>query len=55
MKALVVLTFDLPDPEAIVEVLEKVDPPQLPHFSGTARIVVDPEASAVEQWLDGAL
>lgn len=54
MKVVLVLTFDVPTPEAIVPVLLKVDPPSVPHFAGTARIVLDPEASAVESWLDGA-
>lgn len=54
MKVVVVLSFDLPTVESIVPVLLKLDPPSLSHFAGTARIVTEPEASAVTSWLDGA-
>ena len=54
MKALVVLSLELPSPDAVVDVLQAIDPPNLPHFSGEARIVVDPHATAVTEWLDGA-
>lgn len=52
MKAIIVLTFDLPDPEAVPAVLTAINPPSLPYFAGTARIAVEPVASRVEQWLD---
>lgn len=54
MKALVVLTVDLPDAEAVVEVLHHIEPPTVPHFAGDVRIVVEPHASAVTTWLDGS-
>ena len=69
MNALVVLSLELPSPDAVVDVLQAIDPPNLPrarrlrpgrappnlpHFSGEARIVVDPHATAVTEWLDGA-
>lgn len=52
MKAVVVLTFELPNPEAAADVLDAIDPPHLPHFAGEARITVDPWATAVEDFLD---
>lgn len=52
MKALLVLTLELPDPEAIVATLEAVNPPSVPHFAGDVRIVVEPHASTVTTWLD---
>jgi hypothetical protein len=53
MRALVVLTVELPSPEAIVEVLDSIDPPNVKHFAGDARIVVEPATSAVLAYLDG--
>lgn len=53
MKTLVVLTFDIPGPEAVPDVLTAINPPQLPHFAGQARIVVEPHATALTTWLDG--
>jgi hypothetical protein len=52
VRAIVVLTFDLPSPDDVVQVLKAIDPPHLPHFAGDARVAVDPEASAVLEWLD---
>lgn len=52
MKMLLVLTMDLPEPEKIVDVLDILDPPNLPYFAGKVRIVVDPSASEMEEWLD---
>lgn len=52
MKVLVVLTFEAPTPEAVVPILQKLDPPSLPFFGGQARIVVDPYATHIEEWLD---
>lgn len=49
---LLVLTMDLPEPEKIVDVLDIINPPNLPHFAGTIRPVVDPSASELEKWLD---
>lgn len=53
MKVLVALTFEANQPEDVVPILQAIDPPNLPHFAGLARVVVDPHASAIEQWLDG--
>jgi hypothetical protein len=53
MKALVVLTVDLPTPDDVVDVLEHIDPPNVPHFAGDARIVVGPYVDVVLNYLDG--
>lgn len=55
MRVLVVLSFELPVVPEITSVLAAIDPPRLPYFSGEARIVPDPVASAVEAWLDETL
>jgi hypothetical protein len=52
MKVIVVLTFDLSQPEQIADVLDALNPPGLPFFAGQARIALDPVASAVTDWLD---
>lgn len=52
MKTNIVLEFDVPDPAAIVDVMKKLDPPSLPHFAGSARVVVEPHASRMIEWLD---
>lgn len=53
IRTIVVLSFDLPTPEAAAEVLNAIDPPRLPHFAGEVRIAVDDAAVAVIEWLDG--
>lgn len=52
MKLLIVLPFEVPNPEASAEVLQAIDPPALPYFDGTARLTVSPWAEVVEQYLD---
>lgn len=52
MRALVVLSFDLDSPEDVAGILQAINPPLLPLFAGVARIVVEPEASRIERWLD---
>jgi hypothetical protein len=52
MKALIVLTFNVPTPDDLGEVLLAIDPPSLPHFEGNARVTVDPYATEIERWLD---
>ena len=49
---LLLLTLDVPEPEKIVDVLDKIDPEHLPYFAGKVRIVIDPSASEMEDWLD---
>lgn len=53
MKALVVVSLNLPTPESVVEVLDALDAPRIPHFAGQVRVVVEPHATQVTDWLDG--
>lgn len=53
MKIVVVLTFEAPEPEDVVPILKAIDPPHLPHFANTVRVVIDPHASMLGAWLDG--
>ncbi len=52
MKLLIVLPFEVPNPEASAEVLRAIDPPALPYFAGTAHVTVSPWADVVERYLD---
>lgn len=52
MKLLLVLTFELDEPENVVDVIRNMNLASLPGFSGEGRIVVDPEATRIEKWLD---
>lgn len=52
MKMLIVLEFEIPNPEAVTGILHTIDPPNLPHFAGKARIVVEPHATELTDWLD---
>lgn len=52
MKALIVLSFDVPTPEAVAVALRSIDPRHLEHFAGEARIVLEPHASSVTRDLD---
>lgn len=52
MKTIIVLTFDMPEPDSIVEIIEHLNPPSIPHFVGEVRISIDPWASVVEAFLD---
>jgi hypothetical protein len=54
MRAIVVLSFDLPTPEDISKVILSIDPPSLPHFANEARIAVMGDAQYVLDWLDEA-
>jgi hypothetical protein len=52
MKAIFVLTMDLPNPEAAATVLEQMDPPSIPHFAGEVRVAIGGDAQHVIDWLD---
>lgn len=52
MKALVVITLELPEPDDIVEVLDHIDPPNIPHFDRDVRIVVHHDVDDVIKFLD---
>ena len=50
---LVVLSFQLDDPDDIIQVLENINPPHLPYFRGEVRVVVGTDATDTIQFLDG--
>ena len=50
-KAIIVLSFET-TPEALPEILTKINPPSLSGFTGSARIAIGAEAKYVETWLD---
>jgi hypothetical protein len=52
MRVLLVLTFDIPDPEDVVAVVRRIDPPSIPHFAGTVDVVVEPHATELIDWLN---
>lgn len=52
MKALIVLSLEVPDPESIVDALTAVNPPTVPHFAGMAYVVPEPHASEMIAWLE---
>lgn len=52
MKVLVILEFEIPNPECVAEVLSAINPPALPHFQGDARITIEPVSSAIINFLD---
>jgi hypothetical protein len=52
MKALVVISVDLPNPESSVDVLEHLDPPTIPYFTGEVRLVVGPDVDDTIKFLD---
>lgn len=52
MKCLMVLTFDLDTPEDAPRILKELNPPDVQGFTGIARVVLDPHATAIEEWLD---
>jgi hypothetical protein len=52
LKALIVVSVDLPDPEAVPVVLLHLDPPNIPHFSGEVRVVVGTDVDDTIKFLD---
>jgi len=52
LKALIVISVDLPDPEASVPVLEHLDPPTIPYFAGEVRLVVGTDVDDTIKFLD---
>lgn len=53
MKAIVVISLDLPSADDMADVMEHLDPPKIPHFDRQVRIAVEPVATQVVAWLDG--
>lgn len=52
METIVVISFELDDPEEIADVLRALDPSRLPGFTGEVRVAVDDNARAVVDYLD---
>jgi len=52
VKALVVISVSLPDPDAAVHVLEHLDPPSIPFFTGEVRLVVGNDVDDTIKFLD---
>lgn len=52
MKTIVVISLDMSSPADIVTVLDHIDPPSIPFFSGDVRISVGDDAKHVIDWLD---
>ena len=52
MRAIVVLDFEISDPEEVAGILTAIDPPHLPKFAGSARISVGMPANRVLEYLE---
>jgi hypothetical protein len=52
MRAIVVVSLALDQPEQLAEVLDAIKPPSIPHFDGEIRVAIDPVATRVIDWLD---
>jgi hypothetical protein len=52
MKALIVVSVDLPNPDEAVTVLEHLDPPTIPYFDGEVRLVVGTDVADTIKFLD---
>lgn len=44
--------LEVPDPEAVAEVMKSIDPPSVPHFAGSAHVIVEPHLTTLLGWLD---
>lgn len=53
MRALIVLSVDVPDPENLPEVIRHINPPGVPYFEGEQRVAIDPPATHVLDYLEG--
>lgn len=53
MKAIVVLGFEISEPEEVAGILTAIDPPKLPKFTGTAQVSVGMPAARVIEYLEG--
>lgn len=51
-KAFVCILLDIPDPDAVVDVVKAIDPPNIPHFAGNVAFVVEePYVTELHKWL----
>lgn len=52
MKGIIVLSMEFDSPQAVVDAITHLDPPNVPSFAGELRVAVDEVAVHVEKWLD---
>lgn len=52
MKILIALSFDVPDPESVAKILHVIDPPKIPYFDNTVRVVVGTDVDDTIKFLD---
>lgn len=52
MKTLFVISVNLPHPDAVIEVMEHLDPPGIPYFAGEVRVVVGTDVDDTVKFLD---
>jgi len=52
MRAIVVISLALDQPEQLAEALDAIKTPNIPHFDGEVRVAIDPVATTVIDWLD---
>lgn len=54
MRALIVLAYEVPQPDDVADVLRTLNPPATPYFLGRANIVVEPHAARLLEWLNAS-
>jgi hypothetical protein len=52
MKCLIVLSVNMPTPEALPEILAHIDPPTIPYFGDEVRIVVGTDVDDTIDFLE---
>lgn len=52
MRVLYVIECDVPSPEQVAMPLAALNPPSLPYFKGKVRVVIEPHATELLDWLD---
>ena len=52
MKAIIIVSVDLPDPDDLSAVLVHMDPPNIPHFDNEVRVAIEDARQHVLDWLD---
>jgi len=52
MEVLIVVSVDVPNPDAVATVLQHMDPPGIPYFDGQVRVVVGTDVADTIKFLD---
>ena len=52
MKCLIVLSVDLPNPDAVITVLDHIDPQKIPYFDNVIRVIVGQDVEDTVAFLD---